>query len=66
MRGLLLGRNHPQGLIVLNDLFERGVAVKVLEGIAAATPSTSTSAASGRRMQGTVSLVSPVTRAISD
>jgi len=30
-----LGRNLLEGLIVLNDLFERGVAVKVLEGIAA-------------------------------
>lgn len=29
-----LGRNLLEGLIVLNDLFERGVAVKVLEGIA--------------------------------
>ncbi|MBM9624832.1 recombinase family protein [Streptomyces zhihengii] len=30
-----LGRNLLEGLIVLNDLFERGIAVKVLEGIAA-------------------------------
>ncbi len=30
-----LGRNLLEGLIVLNDLFQRGVAVKVLEGIAA-------------------------------
>ncbi|MFF3094111.1 recombinase family protein [Streptomyces cyaneofuscatus] len=30
-----LGRNLLEGLVVLNDLFERGVAVKVLEGIAA-------------------------------
>ncbi|WP_277212275.1 recombinase family protein [Isoptericola croceus] len=30
-----LGRNLLEGLIVLTDLFERGVAVKVLEGIAA-------------------------------
>jgi DNA invertase Pin-like site-specific DNA recombinase len=30
-----LGRNLLEGLIVLNDLFERGVSVKVLEGIAA-------------------------------
>jgi DNA invertase Pin-like site-specific DNA recombinase len=30
-----LGRNLPEGLIVLNDLFQRGVGVKVLEGIAA-------------------------------
>ncbi|WP_420806997.1 recombinase family protein [Amycolatopsis keratiniphila] len=30
-----LGRNLLEGLIVLNDLFGRGVAVKVLEGIAA-------------------------------
>ncbi|QCX81292.1 DNA-invertase hin [Streptomyces sp. YIM 121038] len=30
-----LGRNLLEGLIVLNDLFERGTAVKVLEGIAA-------------------------------
>jgi DNA invertase Pin-like site-specific DNA recombinase len=29
-----LGRNLLEGLIVLNDLFQRGVAVKVLEGIA--------------------------------
>ncbi|MFE9850369.1 recombinase family protein [Streptomyces sp. NPDC005576] len=29
-----LGRNLLEGLIVLNDLFERGIAVKVLEGIA--------------------------------
>lgn len=29
-----LGRNLLEGLIVLNDLFERGTAVKVLEGIA--------------------------------
>lgn len=30
-----LGRNLLEGLLVLNELFERGVAVKVLEGIAA-------------------------------
>lgn len=30
-----LGRNMLEGLIVLNDLFERGIAVKVLEGTAA-------------------------------
>lgn len=30
-----LGRNLLEGLIVLNDLFERAVAVKVLDGIAA-------------------------------
>lgn len=30
-----LGRNLLEGLIVLTDLFERGVSVKVLEGIAA-------------------------------
>lgn len=30
-----LGRNLLEGLIVLNDLVERGVGVKVLEGIAA-------------------------------
>lgn len=30
-----LGRNLLEGLIVLNDLFEQGRAVKVLEGIAA-------------------------------
>jgi DNA invertase Pin-like site-specific DNA recombinase len=30
-----LGRNLLEGLIVLNELFERGVPVKVLEGIAA-------------------------------
>jgi DNA invertase Pin-like site-specific DNA recombinase len=30
-----LGRNLLEGLIVLNDLFHRGVGVKVLEGIAA-------------------------------
>jgi DNA invertase Pin-like site-specific DNA recombinase len=30
-----LGRNLLEGLIVLNDLFERGIAVNVLEGIAA-------------------------------
>lgn len=29
------GRNLLEGLVVLNDLFERGCAVKVLEGIAA-------------------------------
>lgn len=29
-----LGRNLLEGLIVLTDLFERGIAVKVLEGIA--------------------------------
>jgi DNA invertase Pin-like site-specific DNA recombinase len=29
-----LGRNLLEGLIVLNDLFQRGVAVKVLDGIA--------------------------------
>jgi len=30
-----LGRNLLDGLIVLNDLFQRGIAVKVLDGIAA-------------------------------
>ena len=30
-----LGRNLLEGLLVLTDLFERGVSVKVLEGIAA-------------------------------
>jgi DNA invertase Pin-like site-specific DNA recombinase len=30
-----LGRNLLEGLIVLNELFQRGVAVKVLDGIAA-------------------------------
>ena len=30
-----LGRNLLEGLIVLNDLFERGIAVKVLEGTTA-------------------------------
>ena len=30
-----LGRNLPEGLTVLSDLFARGVGVKVLEGIAA-------------------------------
>ncbi|MFJ7619800.1 recombinase family protein [Rhodococcus erythropolis] len=30
-----LGRNLLEGLIVLTDLFERGIGVKVLEGIAA-------------------------------
>jgi DNA invertase Pin-like site-specific DNA recombinase len=30
-----LGRNLLEGLIILNDLFTRGVAVKVLDGIAA-------------------------------
>ena len=30
-----LGRNLLEGLLVLNDLFERGVSVKVLDGIAA-------------------------------
>ncbi|MFF7411692.1 recombinase family protein [Streptomyces lydicus] len=30
-----LGRNLLEGLLVLNDLFERGIAVKVLEGIGA-------------------------------
>ncbi|WP_017537749.1 recombinase family protein [Nocardiopsis halophila] len=30
-----LGRNLPEGLIVLYDLFEQGAAVKVLDGIAA-------------------------------
>jgi len=30
-----LGRNLLEGLIVLSDLFERGIGVKVLEGIAA-------------------------------
>ena len=30
-----LGRNLLEGLIVLNDLFEQGRAVKVLDGIAA-------------------------------
>ncbi|WP_240778080.1 hypothetical protein [Nonomuraea basaltis] len=29
-----LGRNLLEGLIVLNDLFQQGVGVKVLEGIA--------------------------------
>ncbi|MFB4320342.1 recombinase family protein [Actinomadura sp. 21ATH] len=29
-----LGRNLLEGLIALNDLFQRGIAVKVLEGIA--------------------------------
>lgn len=29
-----LGRNLLEGLLVLNDLFERGISVKVLEGIA--------------------------------
>lgn len=29
-----LGRNLLEGLIVLNDLFQRGIGVKVLEGIA--------------------------------
>lgn len=29
-----LGRNLLEGLIVLNDLFEQGISVKVLEGIA--------------------------------
>jgi DNA invertase Pin-like site-specific DNA recombinase len=29
-----LGRNLLEGLIVLNDLFKRGIAVKVLDGIA--------------------------------
>jgi DNA invertase Pin-like site-specific DNA recombinase len=29
-----LGRNLLEGLLVLNDLFQRGVAVKVIEGIA--------------------------------
>lgn len=43
-----LGRNLLEGLIALNDLFQRGVGVKVLEGVAAAEkqPSlTSTSSA---------------------
>lgn len=31
-----LGRNLLEGLIVLDDLFRRGIAVKVLDGIAAA------------------------------
>jgi len=30
-----LGRNLLEGLIVLNDLFQRGIAVKVFDGIAA-------------------------------
>lgn len=30
-----LGRNLPEGLMVLQELFERGVVVKVLEGVAA-------------------------------
>jgi hypothetical protein len=30
-----LGRNLLEGLLVLNDLFERGITVQVLEGIAA-------------------------------
>ncbi|MFG2088519.1 recombinase family protein [Spirillospora sp. NPDC048824] len=30
-----LGRNLLEGLIVFNDLFQRGIAVKVLEGMAA-------------------------------
>lgn len=30
-----LGRNLLEGLIVLNDLFQQGIAVKILEGIAA-------------------------------
>lgn len=30
-----LGRNLPEGLVVLRELFDRGVTVKVLEGIAA-------------------------------
>lgn len=30
-----LGRNLLEGLIVLNDLFEQGIAVKILHGIAA-------------------------------
>ena len=30
-----LGRNLLEGLLVLNDLFSRGISVKVLEGIAA-------------------------------
>ncbi|WP_228824625.1 recombinase family protein [Nocardia blacklockiae] len=30
-----LGRNLLEGLIVLNDLFQQGVAVKILHGIAA-------------------------------
>ncbi|MFI6500362.1 recombinase family protein [Nonomuraea typhae] len=30
-----LGRNLLEGLIVLNDLFQRGVGVRVLEGMAA-------------------------------
>ncbi len=30
-----LGSNLPEGLIVLSDLFQRGIGVKVLEGIAA-------------------------------
>ena len=29
-----LGRNLLEGLLVLNDLFSRGIAVKVLDGIA--------------------------------
>ena len=28
-----LGRNLLEGLIVLNDLFQRGIAVKVLDGV---------------------------------
>ncbi|MGW6724795.1 hypothetical protein ACWF9G_02720 [Nocardia sp. NPDC055029] len=30
-----LGRNLLEGLIVLNDRFQRGISVKVLHGIAA-------------------------------
>lgn len=30
-----LGRNLPEGLIVLHDLFEQGAAVRILDGIAA-------------------------------
>lgn len=30
-----LGRNLVEGLVVLSELFERGIAVKVLEGVAA-------------------------------
>lgn len=30
-----LGRNLLEGLVVLNDLFQRGIAVKILDGIAA-------------------------------
>ncbi|WP_344836017.1 recombinase family protein [Nonomuraea dietziae] len=38
--GRRLGRNLLEGLIVLNDLFQQGIGVKVLEGIgAASTPS---------------------------